>query len=65
MEAGGHPLVRLGGLSLVPETFDACKMLGTLVLFLLGDGVVRGVLLKRSKAEGAGWIVITNGWRSR
>jgi glycerol uptake facilitator protein len=29
---------------------------------LLGDGVVAGVLLKRSKAEGSGWMVITTGW---
>ena len=35
---------------------------GTLVLILLGDGVVANVLLKRSKAEGAGWMVITTGW---
>src|SRR5258706_11623568 len=36
--------------------------MGTLVLVLLGDGVVANVLLKRSKAEGAGWMVITSGW---
>ena len=36
--------------------------MGTLVLILLGDGVVAGVLLKRSKAENSGWIVITAGW---
>ncbi len=35
---------------------------GTLVLILLGDGVVANVLLKRSKAEGGGWMVITTGW---
>jgi glycerol uptake facilitator protein len=35
---------------------------GTMVLILLGDGVVANVLLKRSKAEGAGWMVITTGW---
>jgi len=35
---------------------------GTLVLILLGDGVVANVVLKRSKAEGAGWMVITTGW---
>ena len=29
---------------------------------LLGDGVNAAVLLKRSKAEGSGWIVITAGW---
>jgi glycerol uptake facilitator len=38
------------------------EFLGTLMLILLGDGVVAGVLLKRSKAEGSGWIVITAGW---
>lgn len=38
------------------------EFVGTLVLVLLGDGVVANVLLKRSKAEGAGWIVITAGW---
>lgn len=38
------------------------EFMGTLVLVLLGDGVVANVLLKRSKAEGAGWIVITAGW---
>lgn len=36
--------------------------MGTLVLVFLGDGVVANVLLKRSKAEGAGWMVITSGW---
>ncbi|MGB9432564.1 MAG: MIP/aquaporin family protein [Candidatus Acidiferrum sp.] len=38
------------------------EFVGTLVLILLGDGVVAGVVLKRSKAEGSGWIVITTGW---
>ncbi|HEY6306146.1 MAG TPA: MIP/aquaporin family protein [Candidatus Angelobacter sp.] len=38
------------------------EFMGTLVLVLLGDGVVAGVLLKRSKVEGSGWIVITTGW---
>ena len=35
---------------------------GTFILILLGDGVVAGVLLKHSKSESAGWIVITAGW---
>jgi len=35
---------------------------GTLVLMLLGDGVVANVLLKRAKGEGAGWMVITAAW---
>ena len=38
------------------------EFLGTMVLILLGDGVVAAVLLKRSKAEGGGWIVIASGW---
>lgn len=38
------------------------EFLGTMILVLLGDGVVAAVLLKRSKAEGSGWIVITAGW---
>jgi glycerol uptake facilitator protein len=38
------------------------EFMGTLVLILLGDGVVAGVLLKKSKAENSGWIVITAGW---
>ena len=38
------------------------EFMGTLVLILLGDGVVAGVLLKGLKSEGAGWIVITTGW---
>ena len=38
------------------------ELLGTMMLILLGDGVVAGVVLKRSKAEGSGWMVITAGW---
>jgi glycerol uptake facilitator protein len=38
------------------------EFMGTLILIVLGDGVVAGVLLKRSKAENSGWIVITAGW---
>jgi glycerol uptake facilitator len=38
------------------------EFMGTLVLILLGDGVVANVLLKRSKAEVAGWMVIASGW---
>jgi glycerol uptake facilitator protein len=38
------------------------EFLGTLILILLGDGVVAAVLLKKSKAENSGWIVITAGW---
>src|SRR5262249_18502324 len=38
------------------------EFLGTMILILLGNGVVAGVLLKRSKAETGGWVVITAGW---
>jgi len=38
------------------------EFMGTLVLILLGNGVVANVLLKRSKAAGSGWMVITSGW---
>jgi glycerol uptake facilitator protein len=38
------------------------EFLGTLVLILLGNGVVAGGLLRKSKAEGAGWMVIATGW---
>ncbi len=40
----------------------AGEFFGTMILVLLGDGVVAAVLLKRSKAEGSGWMVITTGW---
>ena len=38
------------------------ELLGTGTLILLGDGVVAGVLLNRSKAQNSGWIVITMAW---
>ena len=38
------------------------EFIGTMVLIVLGDGVVAGVLLKRSKAEASGWMVIATGW---
>lgn len=40
----------------------AGEFLGTMLLVFLGDGVVANVLLKDSKAEGAGWIAISIGW---
>ncbi|WP_423188817.1 MIP/aquaporin family protein [Alkalibacterium sp. f15] len=38
------------------------EFLGTMILVLLGDGVVAGVSLNKSKAEGAGWVAIALGW---
>jgi glycerol uptake facilitator protein len=44
-----------------PEIFLA-EVFGTAALVLLGDAVVAGVLLNRSKAQNSGWIVITLAW---
>lgn len=38
------------------------EFLGTLILVLLGNGVVANVVLKQTKGHGGGWIVITAGW---
>ncbi|MBQ7771777.1 MAG: aquaporin family protein [Bacteroidales bacterium] len=38
------------------------EFIGTMVLILLGDGVCAATSLNKSKAKGAGWIVITMGW---
>jgi glycerol uptake facilitator protein len=38
------------------------EVVGTATLILLGDGVVAGVLLNKSKAQNSGWIVITWAW---
>ncbi|MCC6411321.1 MAG: aquaporin family protein [Saprospiraceae bacterium] len=38
------------------------ELLGTAILILLGNGVVAGVVLKGTKNNGSGWIVITIGW---
>ncbi len=38
------------------------EVVGTAVLVLIGDGVVAGVLLNKSKAQNSGWVVITWAW---
>ncbi len=38
------------------------ELLGTMLLVLLGDGVVANVVLKDTKGSNSGWIVITFGW---
>ncbi len=38
------------------------EIIGTALLILLGDGVVANVVLKGTKGENGGWIVITMGW---
>lgn len=38
------------------------EFLGTALLVLLGNGVVAGVVLSKTKNNNSGWIVITLGW---
>ncbi len=38
------------------------EFVGTLTMMFLGEGVVAGVLLKRTKAENEGWLAITTAW---
>ncbi len=38
------------------------ELLGTMLLIILGDGVVANVVLHTTKGQNSGWIVITAGW---
>lgn len=38
------------------------EFLGTLILIVLGNGVVANVLLSKTKGHGGGWVIITAGW---
>ena len=38
------------------------EVVGTMILVLLGDGVVANVVLNKTKGNNSGWIVITAGW---
>lgn len=38
------------------------EIIGTMILIIFGGGVVAGVVLKGSKAEGTGWVLITIAW---
>ncbi|WP_025762849.1 MIP/aquaporin family protein [Dyadobacter tibetensis] len=38
------------------------ELIGTMVLILLGNGVVANVVLNKTKGQNGGWIVITAGW---
>ncbi|WP_078394902.1 MIP/aquaporin family protein [Shouchella patagoniensis] len=38
------------------------ELVGTMILIIFGAGVVAGANLKRSNAEGAGWVAISLGW---
>lgn len=44
--------------------FTKClfEFLGTMIMILLGDGVCSACILNKTKAKGAGWIVITMAW---
>lgn len=38
------------------------EVIGTMILILLGDGVVANVVLAKSKGQNSGWMVIATGW---
>ncbi|WP_017495266.1 MIP/aquaporin family protein [Flavobacterium sp. WG21] len=38
------------------------EILGTMIMILLGNGVVANVLLKDTKGNNSGWMVITSAW---
>jgi glycerol uptake facilitator protein len=38
------------------------ELIGTFILIVLGNGVVANVVLKGTKGQNGGWIVITAGW---
>ena len=38
------------------------EFVGTAILVLFGDGVVASTVLKKSKGENGGWVVITLAW---
>lgn len=38
------------------------EFIGTFILILLGDGVVAADILKDTKSENTGWVLITFGW---
>src|SRR6188472_430245 len=40
----------------------SAEVIGTMFLILLGAGVVANVILKGTKGNSGGWIVITTGW---
>lgn len=47
---------------MTPTSILVGEIIGTMLLILLGDGVVAGVLLNKSKGQNGGWIVITTAW---
>lgn len=45
----------------MPDEFLA-EIVGTMILVILGDGVVANVVLSKTKGQNSGWIVIATGW---
>ena len=45
---------------ITPKVFG--EFMGTAILILMGNGVVANVLLRKSKGEDSGWMVIATGW---
>lgn len=43
-------------------TIFVAELIGTLVLVVLGNGVVANVILNRTKGQNAGWMVVSMGW---
>lgn len=38
------------------------ELVGTMILIILGDGVVANVVLSKTKGHASGWLVIATGW---
>lgn len=43
-------------------SYFTAELIGTMLLILLGNGVVANVVLSKTKGQNAGWMVITTGW---
>lgn len=56
------PSILINPIIQTPMDQFLAELAGTATLILLGDGVVAGVVLKGTKNENAGWIVITIAW---
>jgi glycerol uptake facilitator protein len=47
---------------IAPHSAWLGEFMGTFILILLGNGVNASVNLRKTYAEGAGWMVVTTGW---
>ena len=50
------------GLYVAELKLYTAELIGTIILVLLGNGVVANVVLRQTKGHGSGWIAITAGW---